>query len=330
VIHADDVARSGLFEDLPAELLKEVIDDFRTYDVGPGEVLLVEGEVDRGLLVVLEGELRVTLGGVELARLGPGETAGEMTVFGTDERRCATVATLDHTRLLALDEEGIRALLDREHPFVRDLEVRVLRIIGHRLRETNVRIGKFAAGEPEYQPRAPGFFAKLATALGVSADVPQDDPPEIVDVLHTAPGFKGRDRDALAALAERFEMVMVPRGENVLQEGRRAEDAFMLATGRVGVFTNLAQAREERVALLGPGQLFGHLALADAQGRSATCRALDPCYLVRIPGSVYRTLEQEDSPAGRVFRRGLIDALAIQLRLANEHLLALRAKKAGA
>ncbi len=329
MIHAHDVERSGLFAGLPADRVEDALAAFRVYELGHGEILLEEGEVDRGLLIVLEGELRVSLGGMELARLGPGETAGEMTLFGGVARRCATVATVGPTRILALDEEGITALRDADHPVVRDLEIRVLRIIGQRLRETNVAIGQFATGQPEYHPKAPGLFARLATALGVSADVPQDDPPEVVDVLARAPGFGARDRSALEALAAQFEMVMVPRGENVLEAGRRAQDAFMVATGRVGVFTNLSAGREERVALLGPGQLFGHLALVDAQARSATCRALDPCYLLRIPGPVYRRLGEEDSPAARVFRRALIDALAGQLRLANAHLLALTSKRAG-
>jgi hypothetical protein len=64
-------------------------------------------------------------------------------------------------------------------------------------------------------------------------------------------------------------------------------------------------------------------ALADARTRTATCRAIEPCYLVRIQGTVFRQLEIENSPEGRAFRRGLIDALSVQLRLANEHLLTL-------
>lgn len=325
-----DADRSGLFAGLPADRIAEALAVFKLYELGRGEVLLVEGEVDRGLLLVLDGELRVSLGGVELARLGPGETAGEMTLFGSVARRCATVTTAEPTRLLALDEDGITSLRTKDHPLVRDLEVRILRIIGNRLRDINAAIGRFAEGEPEQHPKAPGLFARLATALGISPDVPQDDPPEVVDVLAKAPGFAAQDRTLLQSLAEQLEMVMVPRGENVLEAGRRAQDAFMLATGRVGVFANLAAGREERVALLGPGQLFGHLALADALARSATCRALDPCYLVRIPGAVFRRLEEEDSPAGQAFRRGLIDAMSAQLRLANAHLLALRARRAGA
>ena len=148
-------------------------------------------------------------------------------------------------------------------------------------------------------------------------------PPPAVEVLSRAPGFMGREPAALATIASRLEMVVAAKGENITEAGRRAEDAFMVAEGRVAVLTNVGGGRVERVAVLGPGQMFGHLALADDQGRSATCRALDPTYLLRIPGALYRTYEREDSEEARVFRRALIDALSIQLRLANEHLVTL-------
>ena len=104
--------------------------------------------------------------------------------------------------------------------------------------------------------------------------------------------------------------------------------AYIVAEGRVGVYCQVTPERSERVATLGPGHVFGQVALADSRGRTATCRALEPVYLVRIPGDVYRALETETSPEGRAFRRGMIDALSVQLRLANEHLLTLASRSA--
>ncbi len=323
MIDVRELERFGLFSGLSEEARAEALAAFRAYELGDGEILLEEGESDRGMVIILDGDVSVSLAGVELERLGAGDTAGEMTLFGTFDRRSATVTTLGGVKLLALDEAGIRFLRRQENPVVRELEVRVLRIIGRRLRDMNARIGQYADGEVDAPPRRGSLFSRIANALGVSGDLPSEDPPPAVEVLSRAPGFMGREPAALATIASRLEMVVAAKGENITEAGRRAEDAFMVAEGRVAVLTNVGGGRVERVAVLGPGQMFGHLALADDQGRSATCRALDPTYLLRIPGALYRTYEREDSEEARVFRRALIDALSIQLRLANEHLVTL-------
>ena len=68
------------------------------------------------------------------------------------------------------------------------------------------------------------------------------------------------------------------------------------------------------------------MALSDSSARSATCRVLDPAYLLRISASSFQELLTEASPAGRAFRRGLIDALSAQLRSANARFVGLRAR----
>ena len=311
-----------LFDGLSGAAHDEALSVFRTYELGRGEVLVVEDEVDRGMLVIVSGEVVVTRGGVELARLGPGDTVGEETLFGTTDRRSATVTTAGACTVLALDEDGIARLRAQENPVVAELEARVLHVLGERLREMNRRIAALAARAPQARDAGPaGLFARAGAAPGTP---PTERPPDPVAVLQRAPGFAERPREDLAALAARLELVAAPAGGVLIQAGRRAESAYIVCAGRVEVTTPLDGGGEERVALLGPGQLFGHVALADAQARSATCRALDPCYLLRIPLATFQTLTAEQSPAGRALRRGLIEALSGQLRLANAHFVALR------
>ncbi|MFZ5482269.1 MAG: cyclic nucleotide-binding domain-containing protein [Myxococcota bacterium] len=321
MIELRDIERTGLFVGLSELRRAEALAAFKSFEVGPGEELLVEGENDRGMLVVVDGELIVSLGGVELARIGRGETAGEMTLFGSFDRRSATVSTANSSRLLLLDEEGMKFLRLQDNPLARELETRALRTIARRLRDMDVRIAEKARGEPVEPRKQRGLFSRLATALGVSGDLPSKAPPQALEVLKSTPGFMGRDEEILKALTAKLELVAVPVGEPIVEEGARAEDAFIVAEGKVAVYCSVGEARVERVATLGPGHVFGHVALADTQGRTATCRALEPVYLLRIPGVVYRKYELEQTPEARAFRRGMIDALSIQLRLANEHIL---------
>lgn len=326
MIDPRDLERARLFDGLSDARRSEAVAAFRTFELGPGEDLLVEGEPDRGMVVVVDGELAVSLGGVELARLQAGETAGEMALFGSFDRRSATVSTVVGSRLLVLDDRGLKSLRAKGNPLATQLEVHALRTIARRVREMDARIARHAPGEPVERRRPRGLLSRVATTLGASADLPDGAPPSTLDALRGAPGFADADASLLERIAGRLEMVAVPVGEAVVEAGERGDDAFLVAEGKIGVYRAVGDDRVERVATLGPGHVFGQVALADPSEHDATCRALEPAWLLRIPGAAYRLYESETTPEARTFRRGMIDALSIRLRLANERLLSLESR----
>lgn len=317
--------RTGLFSGLSVSDREEAETAFRTYEIGPGEEILVEGESDRSMCYIVSGKVAVALAGTTIAELGPDETVGEMALFGSLDRRSATVTTMEECTLLALDEEGLRFLRMRDNPVVRSLESMAMRTIAQRLRDADRRIGAAAEGE-DVEHKKRGFLGRIATALGVSGDMPKGAPPSTMHVLKATPGFAGREEPVLAAIAARLEVLAAAQGDVVVHEGEMGEDAYIVAEGRVGVYRAVDSRRSEKVATLGAGHVIGHLALTDEGGRSATVRAIQPTYLLRIPGSAYRELEGSLTPEGRAFRRGMIDAFATQLRLANEHMMRLQAR----
>lgn len=324
---ATDIDRTGVLTGLDAEQRAQALAAFKTYEFGAGEVLLEEGEPDRSMLLVLSGELEVSLGGVPLAGIGRGELAGEMALFGSFDRRSATVTSRTDAKVLLLDEEGLRFLRLGDNPLARTLEKLAVRTVATRLRETDQRIAGRASGEPLAPGSQRGILGKIAAALGVGGELPRGPAPRLVDVLKATHGFAGREEDVLRGVAARLQLATYAAGDTIVEEGRQGDDAYIIGEGRVGVYCNVGTERYERVATLGPGHVFGVVALADARARTATCRAIEPCYLVRIQGTVFRQLEMENSPEGRAFRRGLIDALSVQLRLANEHLLTLASRQ---
>jgi CRP-like cAMP-binding protein len=72
---------------------------------------------------------------ISLAHFGPGDIFGELAMFD-DERRSATVETLDEVQAIAILGSDMRRLL-REHP---DLAVKLVISLGRRLREANERL----------------------------------------------------------------------------------------------------------------------------------------------------------------------------------------------
>ena len=112
----------------------------RSFDAG--HVIFREGDQSDTCYIVRHGHARAirehgdgrTL---TLAHFGPGDIFGELAMFD-DERRSATIETLDHVDAIAVLGSDMRRLL-REHP---DISVKLVISLGRRLREANERIAR--------------------------------------------------------------------------------------------------------------------------------------------------------------------------------------------
>ncbi len=83
---------------------------------------------------------------------------------------------------------------------------------------------------------------------------------------------------------EGFERVPFPAGETIVREGEQGDHAFIIETGRCEVTIEGRRVRE-----MGPGEVFGEMAILRSGSRTATVRALEPTTVRRIAGEVVRT-----------------------------------------
>jgi CRP/FNR family cyclic AMP-dependent transcriptional regulator len=81
---------------------------------------------------------------------------------------------------------------------------------------------------------------------------------------------------ALARLAERGTRRRYRKGTLLIQEDERGDTLFILAAGRVKVFSTDAEGRELTYAVLGPGDFFGEMSL-DGGPRSASAITTEEC-----------------------------------------------------
>jgi CRP/FNR family transcriptional regulator len=107
-----------------------------------GEVVFREGDESDTCYIVRSGRARAVRDhsdgrSITLANFGPGDIFGEFAMFD-DERRSATVETLEPTVAVAILGGDMRRLL-REHP---DLAVKLITALVRRLRETNERLAR--------------------------------------------------------------------------------------------------------------------------------------------------------------------------------------------
>ncbi len=105
-----------------------------------GHVIFREGDESDTCYVVRTGHARAVREHpdgrtISLAHFGPGDIFGELAMFD-DERRSATVETLDDVEALAIAGGDMRRLL-RDHS---DLALKLVVSLGRRLRETNERL----------------------------------------------------------------------------------------------------------------------------------------------------------------------------------------------
>jgi CRP/FNR family transcriptional regulator len=131
-----------VFAELGQEELARVADVAVPRQFVAGEVVFREGDESSTCYVVRSGRARAvrehTDGrSITLSNFGPGDIFGELAMFD-DEKRSATVETLEDTEAIAILGGDMRRLLG-EHP---DIAVKLLTSLGRRLRETNERLAR--------------------------------------------------------------------------------------------------------------------------------------------------------------------------------------------
>lgn len=127
-----------------------------------------------------------------------------------------------------------------------------------------------------------------------------------VERLSAIPLFADAGRKQLGTIAELCTEVDVQVGDVLCREGGPGHEFFVLEEGSAA-----ATVRGEQVAVFGPGEFFGELALLDGSGpRTATVTVQTPAkVLVLTAAEFHRLLESEPMVAVR-----LLPAIGRRLR----------------
>lgn len=126
---------------------------------------------------------------------------------------------------------------------------------------------------------------------------PPNPPPVSVHQLRESRLLQGLDEPALERLSRELPVQTTNVGEMVVTEGELATDMFLVLHGELEVLARGGRDREVRVALFGPGDWFGEMAVLEIQPRSASVRAVAPSLLVRISAADLRRLLYEQDMA---------------------------------
>jgi CRP-like cAMP-binding protein len=98
--------------------------------------------------------------------------------------------------------------------------------------------------------------------------------------------FATLDGPRLRALAARLKPRTIRTGEAVVRQGEAGRNCFLIRRGQVEVLVAATDgggdAAARRVAILGPGEVFGEVELLAGGTRNATVRALEPCEVLEL------------------------------------------------
>lgn len=111
---ANDLAGIPLFDTLEPDERAAIAPWFELEDVSPDTKLTGEGASGYSFYVLRDGAATVTIDGIEVRTLGPGDFFGELALLG-DGRRTATVTTTSPSQVLVLFGTEFRQL-QREYP----------------------------------------------------------------------------------------------------------------------------------------------------------------------------------------------------------------------
>ncbi|HEY8069885.1 MAG TPA: cyclic nucleotide-binding domain-containing protein [Burkholderiales bacterium] len=228
------------------------------------------------MYLLLDGEVDLLARKKNIGTVKGGQVFGEMASI-THAPRSATAVAKTACRVIALDDKQFHAGLRKKPGFA----LMLMSIMIGRLRETVARLAEQTALQGDAVLRESAVFdPKRLTEL---ADGMSSDPPVYFD-----------------------------RGKTIVEEGQVGLRMYAVLEGRVA----LSMMGGGVVERLGPGGVFGELALLEQTPRMASAVAETDCSLLPINRAAFLMLVKT-SPE---FAESLLGSLAERLRLLTSRL----------
>ena len=103
--------RVPIFEGLDRRELERIAASMKQRTFHAGDTVTTEGQGGVGFFVIQEGEARVTIGGADRRRLGPGDYFGEVALL-TDRPRTATIKAETELRCYGMTSWDFKPLVE--------------------------------------------------------------------------------------------------------------------------------------------------------------------------------------------------------------------------
>ena len=110
-------------------------------------------------------------------------------------------------------------------------------------------------------------------------------------------------------IAHRLRTIRAPKGRTLVEKGSGSTDVFFLLEGRAEVLLYSSNGREVCVNNIGPGDMFGEIAVLDGEPRSASIVAASDLVIVAMRANDFMTCFESSPEAGIWLARRLASGM---------------------
>ena len=268
----------ALFTAISNEHLDQIFSDERAYR--QDEVICAQDTYGHEMYYLKEGAVSVHIGD-NVAVLEPGEIFGEMSLF-YNTTRIATIKVTSRTATVGiLTRKGLERLFRSCQPYALDLAYRLYNILPQRVRNINEKYRS--------------ALNKLGLLVRHDANRSADTDIQLREiVIHETPSFFPTLslEDARSIYSDTLEF---EADRCIFSEGDPATGAYYVVAGSVKVVGSSPEGVDILFGKLGPGEIFGEMALIDNQPRAASVITLTPCTLGFISSQTFGPFIEERS-----------------------------------
>jgi CRP-like cAMP-binding protein len=132
--------------------------------------------------------------------------------------------------------------------------------------------------------------------------------------------LKNMSDRTIQGLAEFLKPRNISDGTIVFEEGSRGMSMYFVARGRIRIYKNTLSGSRRELAVVGPGEFFGEMALVDEVPRSASTEAIGLCLLFELYIGDLRRWVKNSAPQALQFFSELTNVLAKRLRKTSRDL----------
>ncbi len=140
-----------------------------------------------------------------------------------------------------------------------------------------------------------------------------------IELIQRLPLFSRLSFDETTRLGRIAVNAEVGEGTVVIEQDSLGEALYIVCDGRLAAIrTHLPKNEQETLGQIGPGDIFGEMALVDDLLTSARVVAMTPCKLLKIPRPAFQELLAADDRLALKIYRSFCQTLSIRLRKVND------------
>ena len=118
-----------------------------------------------------------------------------------------------------------------------------------------------------------------------------------IKAILSHPIFSGLSRHEAENIARYCEVLILPKGQIIVEQGELSQDMYILIKGSLSIKVRDSQGEESEVGTLSKGEIFGEMGVFEDTARSASIYSATESVVLCIPGEGFHKMVAEGQAA---------------------------------